>query len=119
MSRLIVVYAVLIALSSYLPVCGATGDAPGSCGFLDNVVHRGWGLEWPHNALVSIRKCWKEGLVPEVDARLCKERKIDVVPKKPAKYYITQLEEYDKAQNDWEDEEEDDYDDDQDWEDEE
>lgn len=51
--------------------------------------------------------------------QLCKERKIDVVPKKPAKYYITQLEEYDKAQNDWEDEEEDDYDDDQDWEDEE
>lgn len=49
--------------------------------------------------------------------QLCKERKIDVVPKKPAKYYITQLEEYDKAQDDWEDE--DDYDDDQDWEDEE
>ena len=51
--------------------------------------------------------------------QLCKERKIDVVPKKPAKYYITQLEEYDKAQDDWEDDDEDDYDDDQDWEDEE
>lgn len=51
--------------------------------------------------------------------QLCKERKIDVVPKKPAKYYITQLEEYDKAQDDWEDDDDDDYDDDQDWEDEE
>lgn len=52
--------------------------------------------------------------------KLCKERDIDVLPKKPAKYYITQLEEYDKAQNDWDDEDEDDdYDDDQDWEDEE
>lgn len=50
--------------------------------------------------------------------QLCKERKIDVMPKKPSKYYITQLEEYDKAQDDW-DEDEDDYDDDQDWEDEE
>ena len=76
MKRLIVVYVALISLSSYLSACGATGGGSGSCGFLDNVVHRGWGLEWPHNALVSIRKCWKEGLVPEVDARLCKERKI-------------------------------------------
>jgi len=41
-----------------------------------HVVHRGWGLAWPHNAMVSIRKCWQERLLPEVDARLCKERKI-------------------------------------------
>ena len=44
--------------------------------------------------------------------QLCKEREIKVVPKKPAKYYINQLEEYDKAHEDWEDE------DDEDWEDE-
>ena len=50
--------------------------------------------------------------------QLCKERKIDVMPKKPAKYYIAQLEEYDRAQGDWGDDE-DDYDDDQEWEDEE
>ena len=31
----------------------------------------------------------------------CKKRGIDVVPKKPAKYYIKQLEEYDNAQDDW------------------
>lgn len=46
--------------------------------------------------------------------KLCKERGIDVKPKKSAKYYIKQLEEYDAAQEDWsEDEDEDD-----DWEDE-
>lgn len=49
--------------------------------------------------------------------QLCKERKLDVMPKKPAKYYIKQLEDYDKAQGDWDDED-DDYDDDQEWEDE-
>lgn len=42
---------------------------------------------------------------------LCKERDIKVVPKKPAKYYINQLEEYDSAQDDWGDEEEDDWED--------
>lgn len=47
--------------------------------------------------------------------KLCKERDIDVQPKKPAKYYINQLEEYDKAQDDWGDAEEEDEDD---WEDE-
>jgi hypothetical protein len=47
---------------------------------------------------------------------LCKERKIDVESKKPPRYYIKQLEEYDKAQDDWdEDSEGDDYDDDE-WE---
>jgi|GEM_PF-1569485 len=45
---------------------------------------------------------------------LCKERKIECAPKKPAKYYITLLEEYDSAHEDWgdeEDEEEDDWED--------
>lgn len=46
--------------------------------------------------------------------KLCKERDIKVVPKKPAKYYINQLEEYDAAQEDWNDED----DDDDEWEDE-
>jgi hypothetical protein len=44
---------------------------------------------------------------------LCKERDIDCVPKKPAKYYINLLEEYDEAQEDWGDEDEAD---DDDWE---
>jgi hypothetical protein len=47
--------------------------------------------------------------------QLCKEREIDVAPKKPAKFYINQLEEWDKAQDDWGDDE----DDDDEWEDEE
>lgn len=49
---------------------------------------------------------------------LCKERDIKVAQKKPAKYYINQLEEYDAAQEDWDDD--DDWDgeddDDDDWE---
>lgn len=45
---------------------------------------------------------------------LCMKRKIKVPVKKPAKFYINQLEEYDKAQDDWGDEDEED-----DWEDEE
>ena len=44
---------------------------------------------------------------------LCKEREIKVAPRKPAKYYINQLEEWDAAQEDWGEEE----DDDDDWED--
>ena len=43
--------------------------------------------------------------------QLCKEREIKVPPKKPAKFYINQLEEWDKAHEDWEDE-----DDDEEWE---
>jgi len=39
---------------------------------------------------------------------LCKEREIKVAPKKPAKYYITLLVEYDEAHSDWEEEEEED-----------
>lgn len=39
--------------------------------------------------------------------KLCKERDIDVEPKKAAKYYITKLEDYDsKAEDGWDDEEE-------------
>lgn len=41
--------------------------------------------------------------------QLCKERKIKVPPKKTAKFYINQLEEYDKAHEDWEDEDEDEW----------
>lgn len=45
--------------------------------------------------------------------KLCKEREIDAKPKKPEKYYVRLLEEWDKAQDDWSDE-----DDDDEWEDE-
>lgn len=50
--------------------------------------------------------------------KLCKDRDIDCVPKKPAKYYINLLEEYDAAQEDWGDEE-DTEDDEEEWEDDE
>lgn len=43
--------------------------------------------------------------------QLCKEREIKVPPKKPAKFYINQLEEYDRAHDDWEDEDEDEWED--------
>lgn len=52
-------------------------------------------------------------LSPKELYNLCKERKIKVAPKKPAKYYINQLEEYDAAHEDWGEDEDDD-----DWEDE-
>jgi len=39
--------------------------------------------------------------------KLCKERNIKVQPKKPAKFYIKQLEEYDQAQDDWGEDEDD------------
>lgn len=45
--------------------------------------------------------------------KLCKEREIDAKPKKPEKYYVRLLEEWDKAQDDWSDE-----DDEDEWEDE-
>lgn len=41
---------------------------------------------------------------------LCKERDIEVLPKKTEKYYIRLLEEYDEAQEDWQDEDEEDED---------
>lgn len=53
---------------------------------------------------------------PQELFKLCNERDIKVPPKKPAKFYIRQLEEYDKAQDDWGDDDEGDSDD---WEDEE
>lgn len=43
--------------------------------------------------------------------KLCKERDLDVLPKKSEKYYIKQLEEYDNALNDWDDDDEDEEDD--------
>ena len=44
--------------------------------------------------------------------KLCKERDIKVPPKKPAKFYIKQLEEYDQAQDDWGEDDEDEWEDD-------
>lgn len=46
--------------------------------------------------------------------KLCQERDIKALPKKPEKYYINLLEENDKAHNDWE-EDEDSEDEDDDW----
>lgn len=44
--------------------------------------------------------------------QLCKERDLDVQPKKPAKYYITKLEDDDSKRDDgWEDDEEDEWED--------
>lgn len=43
--------------------------------------------------------------------KLCKERNIEVKPKKPEQYYITLLEEWDAAQEDWGDEDDDDWED--------
>lgn len=54
-----------------------------------------------------------ESMSPKELFKLCKDRGIEVAPKKPAKYYIKQLEEYDEAQGDWgDDDEEDDWEDD-------
>lgn len=44
--------------------------------------------------------------------KLCKERKIEVEPRKPQKYYIKQLEDADKAEDDWGDDDDDDWEDD-------
>lgn len=43
--------------------------------------------------------------------KLCKERGIEAAKRKPEKYYIKLLEEYDAAHEDWEDEEEDEWED--------
>lgn len=43
--------------------------------------------------------------------KLCKERDIEAAPKKPAKYYINLLEEYDEAQDDWGEDDEDEWED--------
>lgn len=42
-----------------------------------------------------------ESMSPKELFDMCKERDIKVPPRKPAKFYIKQLEEYDKAQDDW------------------
>lgn len=54
-----------------------------------------------------------EEMSPKELFKLCKDRGIDVQPKKPARYYIKNLEDYDKQQDDWGDDEDED-----DWEDE-
>lgn len=43
--------------------------------------------------------------------KLCRERDIEAQKKKPAKYYIKLLEEYDEAHEDWDDEDEDEWED--------
>lgn len=53
----------------------------------------GWGEEADYSEMT-----------PQDLYKLCKEREIDCVPKKPAKFYIKLLEEYDKSQEDWGDE---------------
>ena len=59
-----------------------------------------------------------ESMKPIELFKLCKERDIECVTKKPKKFYINLLEEWDAAQEDWgsdDDEEEDDWDGDE-WE---
>lgn len=55
-----------------------------------------------------------DSMTPQELFKECKKRKIEAVPRKPKKYYINLLEEYDKAQEDWD--EDDEYDDEEDWE---
>ena len=43
--------------------------------------------------------------------RICKEKKIDVQPRKSQRYYIKQIEDYEQAHDDWDDEDEDDWED--------
>lgn len=57
-----------------------------------------------------------EDMSPKELFKLCKEREIECKPKKSARYYINLLEEWDAAQEDWDDE--DDLDDEDEWEDE-
>ena len=52
-------------MSAGMAAAGLAPLAPG-----DQVVHRAWGVDWPENAMVSIRKCWQSGMVPEVDAHI-------------------------------------------------
>jgi len=54
-------------------------------------------------------------MTPKELFKLCKERDIEALPKKTEKYYINLLKEYDKAQDDWGDEDEEE-DEDDDWE---
>lgn len=64
-----------------------------------------------------------ESMTPKALYDLCKEREIDAVTRKPKRYYINLLEEWDAAQDDWSDEDGGDWDEDtdtdgDDWEDE-
>lgn len=60
-----------------------------------------------------------ESMKPMELFKLCKERKIEAEKKKPKAYYVNLLEEWDKAQEDWGNDSDDDDDwDDDDWEDE-
>lgn len=54
-----------------------------------------------------------ESMSPKDLFNLCKERGINVPPKKPAKFYINQLKEYDSAQDDWGDDDDDEWEDDE------
>jgi hypothetical protein len=67
----------------------------------DDYDNEDWGEEEEDNAVDYSEMSAKELY------DLCKERGIKVAPKKPAKYYINQLEEWDAAQEDWGEEEED------------
>lgn len=67
--------------------------------------------DWGENGSAS----GYDDMTPKELYQLCKDRSIEAEPKKPSKYYINLLEEYDEAQDDWG--EDDDYDDDE-WEDE-
>lgn len=74
--------------------CDATEDE-------DDYDNEDWGEEEEDDAVDYSEMSAKELY------NLCKERDIKVAPKKPAKYYINQLEEWDAAQEDWGEEEED------------
>ena len=51
-----------------------------------------------------------DDMTPKELYKLCKERDLEVEPKKPAAFYINLLKEDDKAHEDWDDEDEDDED---------
>lgn len=74
----------------------------------DDYDNEGWG-EGEEGDVVDYSKMSTKELYD-----LCKERGIKAAPKKPAKYYINQLEEWDAAQEDWgeEGEDEDEWEDD-------
>jgi len=60
-----------------------------------------------------------ESMSPRELFNLCKEREIDAPPRKPKRYYVNLLEEWDAAQDDWSDEDGGDWEEDEDdWEDE-
>lgn len=53
---------VLLAVALAAPVTGIAA--------MPNFVHRGWGIEWPENSIVALRRCWEAGQIPEADARI-------------------------------------------------